>query len=201
MPPELVTYITEYGYLTIFLLVFVQELGIPNPIPNELILLFCGYLASIGKLHFVGVMLTAVLADVIGTTLLYCVFYYYGKVIRKRFNKILPGQKINKLMNYLEKKGRGGIYVGRLLPLLRGYASVAAGLLRLPPQEFIPVVGLSALTWSGGYVILGYILGPSWEKVSQYLGFKTSILVLAGGVVFYLLITHLYSFLKRRFIK
>lgn len=201
MPPELIAYITEYGYLTILLLVFIQELGVPNPIPNELILLFCGYLASTGQLHFFWVMLTAVLADVIGTTLLYCVFYYYGKVIRKRFHKVLPSQKINKLMDYLSQKGRIGIYIGRLLPLLRGYASVAAGLLRLPPREFIPVVGLSAVTWSGGYVALGYILGPSWEKVSHYLGFKTSLLIVGSVVILYLVGTHTYAFLKRRFNK
>lgn len=138
MPPELAAYITEYGYLTIFLLVFIQELGVPNPIPNELILLFAGYLASIGTLSITGAVLTAVLADAIGTITLYSVFYYCGKVIMKHISRLLPSQKIKQLMAYLSKKGRWGVYIGRLLPLLRGYASVAAGLLRLPPREFIP---------------------------------------------------------------
>ncbi len=199
MPPELAAYITEYGYLTIFLLVFIQELGVPNPIPNELILLFAGYLVSTGTLNLTGAVFTAVLADVVGTVILYSVFYYYGKVIMKHVNRLLPSKKIKQLMNYLAKKGRFGIYVGRLLPLLRGYASVAAGLLRLPPSEFIPVVALSGLTWSGGYVILGYILGPQWQKVAHYFGFKNSLLILLSVALMYVFGTQLYNFIKRRF--
>ncbi len=199
MPPELAAYITEYGYLTIFLLVFIQELGVPNPIPNELILLFAGYLASIGTLSITGAVLTAVLADAIGTITLYSVFYYCGKVIMKHISRLLPSQKIKQLMAYLSKKGRWGVYIGRLLPLLRGYASVAAGLLRLPPREFIPVVVLSGLTWSGGYVILGYLLGPQWEKVSDYFGFKNSLLILLGVVIIYIVSVRLYGFFKQRY--
>lgn len=185
MPPELVAYITDYGYITIFLLVFIQELGVPNPIPNELILLFAGYLASINHFSFFWVITTAILADVIGTTIIYFVFYSFGQKIIDRFNSVVPNKKIHKLTLFLSNRGRWGIYIGRLLPLVRGYASVAAGLLRLPPTEFITMVFLSAITWSGGYVILGYILGPQWQKVEQYIGFKNSLLVIISAIILY----------------
>ncbi|MCX6740828.1 MAG: hypothetical protein NTY61_00295 [Candidatus Parcubacteria bacterium] len=45
MPHSLAVFITHYGYLAIFFLVFLQEIGVPNPVPNELVLLFSGYLA------------------------------------------------------------------------------------------------------------------------------------------------------------
>lgn len=199
MPPALAAYITEYGYLIVFALVFIQELGVPNPIPNELILLFSGYLASIGQLSFIGIILTAVLADVTGTLTLYLIFYSFGDRIMGRFKKWLPDKRINKLVEYISKKGRWGIYIGRLLPLLRGYTSVAAGLLRLPPKEFISVIILSACTWSGGYVILGYILGPQWEKATHYLGFKNSLLVLGAVILLYVIISRAVPALKRAF--
>jgi membrane protein DedA with SNARE-associated domain len=46
MPPELILYITKYGYIAIFVLIFLQEIGAPNPIPNEFVLLYSGYLKS-----------------------------------------------------------------------------------------------------------------------------------------------------------
>jgi membrane protein DedA with SNARE-associated domain len=197
MPPELAYYIVEYGYLIIFGLVFFQELGVPNPIPNELVLLFAGYLASIGTLDFVWLIVTVVAADFIGTAILYSVFYYYGKRILKKFHRWLPSKKIQKLENYLTKKGRWGIYVGRLLPLLRGYASVAAGLLRLPPREFIPAVIFSALTWSGGYVFLGWILGPKWETVTGYFGVRNSLLLIVIVFIVYIAIVNIYDKIKK----
>jgi membrane protein DedA with SNARE-associated domain len=109
----------------------------------------------------------------------------------------LPSKKIDSLIDFLSHKGRWGIYVGRLLPILRGYASVAAGLLRLPPREFIPAVLLSALTWSGGYVILGWILGPKWEIVSDYLGFGNTVIILLAIIVAYIIGIKIYGRIKK----
>ena len=54
------------------------------------------------------------------------------------------------------------IYLGRLIPFIRGYTSVAAGLLHIPPRIFLPAVLLSALTWGGGYIIAGRLLGYTY---------------------------------------
>ena len=67
MSPILSAYIGKYGYIAIFSLIFLQEIGVPNPVPNELVLLFSGYLTSIGKLDFITVLLTVVAADTIGS--------------------------------------------------------------------------------------------------------------------------------------
>jgi len=49
MSLTLSAYILKYGYIAIFSLVFLQEIGVPNPVPNEVVLLFSGYLSSVGK--------------------------------------------------------------------------------------------------------------------------------------------------------
>lgn len=81
MPHSLAVFIAHYGYPAIFSLVFLQEIGVPNPVPNELVLLFSGYLAFLGALNFVLVFLTVVAADFIGTSILYLVFYFFGGAI------------------------------------------------------------------------------------------------------------------------
>jgi len=199
MPPELSDYIIKYGYLTIFSLVFLQEIGVPNPVPNELILLFSGYLASLGKLSFVLVILTVVLADFIGTSLLYFVFYFVGQRILAKNYKWLPKEKVDRLIKRISERGRWGIYVGRLIPYLRGYTSVAAGLLRIKPHVFLPVVLISAVTWSGGYAIAGKLLGNQYESFANKISaWKIAAAGAALLVIILFVIPRTYRFIKNK---
>ncbi len=169
MPAELALYITKYGYLAIFSLVFLQEIGVPNPVPNEFVLLFSGYLSTQGVLNFPLVLLAAISGDFIGTSVLFFVFYFFGAQLLARKPKWLPISKrnIERLSNFVSSKGLWGVYLGRLIPYLRGYVSAAAGLLEFSPRKFLLMVFLSAITWSGGYVIAGHIAGPYWQEIAQ----------------------------------
>jgi membrane protein DedA with SNARE-associated domain len=182
---DLALQITRYGYLAIFLLVFLQELGVPNPVTNEFVLLFSGYLAFSGALNLWLVILTAVSADCIGTTILYAVFYLFGDSImshRPRWFPVSPVH-LNRIARRISERQRWGIYIGRLIPFLRGYASVAAGILPIQPRIFIPAVILSAITWSGGYVVAGRLLGPYWEQFAARIGRAESLALLAVLIV------------------
>jgi membrane protein DedA with SNARE-associated domain len=179
---EIALYITKYGYLAIFLLVFLQELGVPNPVTNEFVLLFSGYLAYSGALDLWLVFLTAVAADCIGTAILYVVFYRFGGYIMAHRPRWIPKEHIDRLARTIAKRQQWGIYVGRMFPFLRGYASVAAGLLAIPPSVFLPAVIVSAVTWSGGYVIAGRLLGPYWQQVAGKIG-GVELVVLGAGLI------------------
>ena len=89
-------------------------------------------------------------------------------------------EKINNLKERILKKGKKGVYLGRLLPYVRGYASVAAGLIKIPPREFLPAVLLSAITWSGGYALLGMLLGPAWQTLVMKVGLGPFFLILVA---------------------
>jgi membrane protein DedA with SNARE-associated domain len=178
---EVTHYITRFGYLAIFLLVILQELGVPNPVTNEFVLLFSGYLTFTGVLNFWLVFLTAVSADCLGTIILYVVFYRCGEAIIKRRPKWCPitPEHIDRIGRTLSERQRWGIYLGRLTPFLRGYTSVAAGILEIRPRVFVPAVIVSAVTWSGGYVTAGRLLGPYWEKVAAKIGSVETLVLLA----------------------
>src|SRR5215470_5672893 len=94
MAPELAAYILKYGYIAIFSLVFLQEIGVPNPLPNELVLLFSGYLTSIGKLDFTIVLITVVSADTLGSSVLYIAFYYFGQRLLQKWPHVMPTSKL-----------------------------------------------------------------------------------------------------------
>jgi membrane protein DedA with SNARE-associated domain len=182
---EVALYITKYGYLAIFLLVLLQELGVPNPVTNEFVLLFSGYLAFSGILHLWLVFLTAVSADCFGTIILYGLFYRFGAYLmahRPAWFPVSPAH-IDRIAQTISQRQVWRIYVARLIPFLRGYASVAAGLLRIRPLIFCPAVIVSAITWSGGYVIAGRLLGRYWEQAATRIGRVESLVLLVAIVV------------------
>jgi membrane protein DedA with SNARE-associated domain len=186
MADEIILYITKYGYLAIFILVFLQETGMPNPFPNELLLIFSGYLSFRGILFLPFVVLTAICADLIGTGILYFLFYSTGTLIIQKKPKWLPisSKMIEQLSIKISKGGMLGIFIFRLTPFTRGYASVITGLLQVKPRVFLPVALLSAVTWATGYVLIGHLIGPSWNYFIESIGsFKYIMLALLALIL------------------
>jgi len=167
MPHELVNFITQYGYLAIFALVFLQEIGIPTIVPNELVLAFSGYLTVNGTLSLPLVFTAAILGDFLGTTVLFYVFYFSGKKILEKKPRWIPinMEKIKRIGQIITEKNKWGMFLCRLIPLVRGYASVAAGILQLKPRIFLIMVALSAVIWSGGYVLAGKLSYKYWNII------------------------------------
>jgi membrane protein DedA with SNARE-associated domain len=169
MPEELVSQITRYGYLAIFVMVFLQETGFPNPFPNELLLLFSGYLCFKGMLYLPLVIITVVFADLAGTCILYFLFYSAGNIIIQRKPKWIPlsHHTLNRLKEKISGGGLWAVYLFRITPFTRGYASVITGLLQIKPKIYLPLALITATTWASFYIIVGHLMGPSWEDFLQ----------------------------------
>jgi len=199
MSPTFSAYILKYGYIAIFSLVFLQEIGVPNPVPNELVLLFSGYLISVGKLDFLTVWMTVAFAYTIASSLLYMTFYYFGQRLLQQWPHVISTSTLDYLTTRISHQDRWGIYVGRLIPFIRGYTAVAAGLLKISPGIFLPAVLVSALTWSGGYVIAGKLLGHEYANVVSKLGLgKVALAGLACLCIIGFLGPCLYHWLKSK---
>jgi membrane protein DedA with SNARE-associated domain len=186
MPEQVVYYVTRYGYLAIFVLVFLQEIGMPNPFPNELLLMFSGYLSFKGLLFLPYVILTVVCADFIGTNILYFIFYSAGAFIMQKKPKWIPlsDKMISRLSDRISKGGQLRIYIFRVTPFTRGYASVITGLLQIKPVIFLPLALISGFTWALVYVVIGYCIGPSWDLFTESIGsFKYLLLIVMGAVL------------------
>ena len=201
MPPEIVIFISKYGYLAIFILVFSQEIGIPNPIPNELVLMFSGFLTLKGILFLPYVILVVISADFIGTNILYTVFYFFGAYLLKHKPRWFPFslKTINKLKEKVASGGKWTIYIGRLTPFIRGYTSVITGLLQIKPKIFLPVALISATTWSIVCIMTGRILGPYVDYAGSNL--KNIKYVMLSIVLIVLTIIFVRYFYKRVVLK
>jgi membrane protein DedA with SNARE-associated domain len=199
MPEEVVYFITEYGYLAIFILVFLQEIGMPNPIPNEIVLLFSGYLSFKGLLNLPFVILAVISADFIGTNILYFLFFNAGAYIMQKKPKWIPipEKMIDRLTRKISNGGQLSIFIFRLTPFTRGYTSVLTGLLQIKPSIFLPIALISAASWTIIYVVIGYYSGPSWNLFTQDIGiFKFIMLIVL--LVISCLVLFIYFYRKKR---
>lgn len=180
-----VEYLSNYGYAIIFFFVFLQEMGIPTPIPNEIMLLTAGYLAHAGYLNIWLAVGSAVAADVIGTTILFTIFRSFGHWLLENKPNLMPFKRedLAKIERMLDKRGRWGIFLGRLMPYVRGYTSIMAGLMQMHYHAFITMVTVSAVLWSGGYVTLGYLLGEKTGRIIDRLGGLNVLMFIFIGAV------------------
>lgn len=193
MPVQFVHYINQYGYIAIFVLILIQEIGIPTPVPNELLMLFSGYLAFTGALKLYLVLLVIITADVLGANILYTVFYYFGPVIIRNKPKWFPlsTERIDKISARVSKNGLWTVFFGRITPLIRGYISVIVGLLHISPQKYVPITLITAIIVTCTYVNLGFVFGPYWTLVAAKLAtVKYIVLVLILIIAVFMLIKY-----------
>jgi len=198
MLEEVVYWVTTYGYLAIFVLVFLQEVGMPNPFPNELLLIFAGYLSVQGLLFFPYVIVTAIAADFLGTNTLYFLFYNAGSFIINKKPKWIPlsSAMIERLSLKVSKGGKLTMFIFRLTPFTRGYTSVIAGLLHLGPKMYLPLAIFSGVIWASFYVLTGYFIGPYWDLLVEHIrSFKY---VMLGLLITILGLVFLVNFLRRK---
>jgi membrane protein DedA with SNARE-associated domain len=158
-------YIAQYGYLAILVMVFLQEVGVPSPVPNEFLLLFSGYLAHTGVLSASLVVLSAVVGDLLASFILFELFYFFGKSVMRRKPKWLPISevKLDKLKRKIDSSGRFGTYLGRVTPFIKGYVSVLCGLLQVPQKKYGFILVVTSVAWAFVYVGGGYVAGPYFK--------------------------------------
>ena len=185
MSSDVEHYISFYGYMAIYVLIFLQEVGVPNPVPNELVMLFSGYLTYIKVLSLPFVLLFAITADFTAATLLFVVFYFFGSFILNRKPKWMPisSVKIGTMSAKLSSGGLLTIFVCRLTPFIRGYVSVISGLIKIKPQRYILLTLSTAIIVCSVYIITGRLLGPYWVNVATLtLKIKYIIILAAVGI-------------------
>lgn len=157
---EFVTYfVTNYGYLAIFLLLAPGTFGIP--IPDELLLTFIGYLVLRGDLRLIPALAVVVAGAILGITLDYWVGRAAGATLIKEagaYGSIKP-DKFKRLKEWLQCGGGWVLCLGYFLPGVRHWVAIAAGVTGFPLADFTRFAYSGALAWSLGYIFLGYFWG------------------------------------------
>lgn len=158
MTEFLTNYIIEYGYLAVFCIVLLQELGMPG-LPNELVLIYFGYLSRRAGLSYPVIFFLVILADMLAAFTLYLVFYY-GKNMLMRIKPRwlqLPRDKIVSLKARVISHNGRNIFIAKLTPFVRSYLPVVAGLLHVRLLVYGRIIFCTAIIWSGGLITVGWL--------------------------------------------
>ena len=150
--------IERFSYFGLFLILFVEEGGIPLPVPGDI---FIATVSALPKSNYFLIVLTVVLATLAGSTILFTLAQKIGHPLIVKFGpkiKITP-QKIKKIERWFEKYGGWAIVIGRLIPGLRIVTPVVAGLFGVSYKTFWLYTAIAAFIWANIYYVLGRFFG------------------------------------------
>lgn len=168
--------IATYGYLAIFVLMTLESACVP--IPSEVTMLFGGalvsapFLAPEQQLNLAAVVLVGVLGNLVGSWLAYWAGYKGGRPLVDRWGRYLllrPHEIDRAHLWFDEKYGPRAVFFGRLMPVIRTFISLPAGVARMNLGKFTLYTVAGCLPWCFALAWLGYILGANWTAVERVL--------------------------------
>jgi len=158
----------SWGYLAIFVLMVAESACIP--IPSEITMPVGGLLAAEGKLEFIWVVLIGTFANLIGSLIAYGVGRFGGRRLLIRYGRfiLIKPHDVERADEWFDRYGQSAIFFSRLLPVVRTFISLPAGVARMRLGRFSVLTLLGSLPWSLGLAYAGYQLGRNWPKILPY---------------------------------
>ncbi len=165
----IVHFAKEWGYVGIVLLMSLESCFIP--FPSEVVMIPAGYLASKGELDFYLCILCGVLGSVFGALINYYICFFWGREFVLKWGKYfgINEQKFAKFESFFNKHGEFSTFISRLIPGIRQYISLPAGLVRMKLVNFIVFTAAGSGIWVAILVSLGYFIGENEELIKEYL--------------------------------
>ncbi|MCV3374810.1 DedA family protein [Campylobacter sp. IFREMER_LSEM_CL2151] len=189
----LLTLAKDWGYWGIIFLMFVESSFFP--FPSEVVMIPAGYLAHQNELNFWLCLFCGTFGALLGALLNYYLCYFLGREVLLKICKYfgVNEAKFAQFEAFFNKHGEISTFSSRLIPGLRQYISLPAGLARMNLKKFIFYTSLGAGIWCLILLILGYILGKNEDLIKEYLHF-----VIVACIVFAIMIVAIYIYIQKR---
>jgi membrane protein DedA with SNARE-associated domain len=168
-------YVLHYGYFAVFVLMVLESACIP--VPSEVTMLFGGalanaaFLTSLGQdgehLSFVVVALVGAIGNLVGSWIAWGVGYRGGRPLIERW--FLRQHELDRAEVWFQRHGQSAVLVSRLLPVVRTFISLPAGIAEMRFTTFSLYTFLGCLPWTFALTAVGYALGSQWDVVERYM--------------------------------
>lgn len=188
---QLQTFIADHGLQAVFVLMVLESACIP--VPSEAIMLFAGFSVSKGELTLFGVVVAGVVGNLIGSW----AAYFLGRLGRidllekNRLIHISP-KHLKWADDWFAKRGASTVLLSRMVPIVRTFISLPAGVAKMPFWRFSAYTLLGSIPWVLGLAIIGEKVGDNWEDWRHKLGY------LDYAVLAAIVIGVVYLIIKRR---
>ena len=163
-----VNVIESTGLGGIFLLMAAGSACIP--IPSEAVMLFAGFSVSNDDQTLLGVVLAGLAGNMVGSWLTYAVGYY-GRIDLLENNRLIhiSPARLAWVDGWFKRHGDATVFFARLLPLVRAFISLPAGVAKMPFWRFTWLTALGSLPWVLGFALIGRAVGDNWEQWRHHL--------------------------------
>jgi membrane protein DedA with SNARE-associated domain len=157
------------GYPGIFLLMTIEGFGIP--IPSELTMPFSGFLASSAggsKFLLPVVIVVGALGEIVGGIIAYILGYFGGRPVLDRYGRLvlLSPDELERAEVWFRRYGDWIVLITRLLPAIRSFIALPAGVVRMPFWRFFVYGTIGSFIWATVLALIGHTLGQHWQSVS-----------------------------------
>ncbi|MDD2422570.1 MAG: DedA family protein [Heliobacteriaceae bacterium] len=177
----IVTCLNSFGYPGIVLGMAIESACIP--LPSEIIMPLGGFMASRGTLTLMGVALAGTIGNVIGSLVAYGVGRYLGEeFVLKYFGWLVSPREFATAQKWFDRRGEAAIFISRMLPVIRTFISLPAGIARMDVKKFTLYTLAGSFPWCLLLAYIGYVLGENWQSIRRY-GHDLDVVILAviGG--------------------
>jgi membrane protein DedA with SNARE-associated domain len=185
------SFIQSYGYFALILLSIAGSACIP--IPSEVVFVVAGALcttAVTGHAQFTlwAVIVVGTLGSMIGSQVAYEVGRSAGRTIVDRWGKwiLLTHKDLDSSERWFAKYGSAAVLIGRVLPVVRSFISVPAGIAEMKRDRFVVLTAIGSAIWVALLSALGYAAGKNWHHVSKDFHYAQTpmIIVVAALLIF-----------------
>ncbi len=162
-------FIATYGYLAVFLLMVAESACIP--VPSELIMPLGGALAAGAvaghRLSLTLVIVAGVAGNVIGSYVAWAVGRWGGQAVLRRWGGRLwlREHHLEVANRWFDRYGPRAVLIGRLLPVVRTFISLPAGIAGMRPLRFGVYTTIGCIPWTAALAAAGYAVGASWQQI------------------------------------
>ena len=179
--------VASSGYLAVFFLSILQSCCVPTS--SELTLGFAGVLAYEGRLSLPGAILAGVAGEIIGAYIAWLIGRSVGRSFVDRYGRylLLSHKDLDRAEAWYARHPRSGVFGSRLLPVVRNFVALPAGVAEVPLVRFGILTALGSLVWDSAMALIGYGVGSQWHAVMHGLsdaGYVLGAIVVAAVAVF-----------------
>jgi membrane protein DedA with SNARE-associated domain len=173
--------VSDLGYPGIIIMMFLESSFIP--FPSEVVMIPAGYLAYKGEMNLVLAILAGTLGSLMGALLNYYLAIKLGRPFLLRYGKYVMFNEasLQRMEDFFARHGHVSTFTGRLIPVVRQYISLPAGLARMNVVTFSFYTSLGAGIWVTILALLGYYIGGNELLIREYL--RDIIIILAVSIV------------------
>lgn len=189
--------ISSLGYFGIGGAMMIESMCIP--LPSEMTLPLAGLLVADGKMDFWLANAAVAIGSMIGSLIAYAVGFYGGRPFILKYGKyfFVSEEHYYKAENTFNRYGSAAVFFGRLLPVIRTFISLPAGMAKMNLKKFLLFSLTGMLPWNFILIFLGYKLGQQYETVVRPI-FKRFEYVVIGSIVVAILFFVLRSIIKHK---